>query len=113
MTPRENRFEERSGPHAWNPSASRAPAPTRPDALPAGAGVKLLTTGIAWIIVYLLLMALFGIFEDRLAELELWLRLLIVSAVIVAVMASLVMPMVLRIVGMLVSGGGGKSDAQV
>lgn len=59
-----------------------------PTPLPAGAGVKLLTTGIAWIIVYLLLMALFGIFEDRLAELELWLRLLIVSAVIVAVMAS-------------------------
>jgi antibiotic biosynthesis monooxygenase (ABM) superfamily enzyme len=100
---RESRFEERSDPDAWNPSAS---PPTGPDALPAGAGAKLLTTVIAWIIVYLLLMALFGIFEDRLAELELWLRLLIVSAVIVAVMANLVMPLVLRIVGRLVGGGG-------
>jgi hypothetical protein len=64
-----------------------------------GPGAKLVTTGMAWLVVYLLLLTLFSIFEDQLAALTLPVRLLVVSGVIVTVMANLVMPMVMRIVG--------------
>jgi hypothetical protein len=49
-------------------------------------GAKLVTTGMAWLVVYLLLLTLFGIFltlfgifEDQLAALTLPIRLLVVS----------------------------------
>jgi hypothetical protein len=64
-----------------------------------GLGAKLVTTGMAWLVVYLLLLTLFSIFEDQLAALTLPVRLLVVSGVLVTVMANLVMPMVMRIVG--------------
>jgi hypothetical protein len=64
-----------------------------------GRGAKLVTTGMAWLVVYLLLLTLFSIFEDQLAALTLPVRLLVVSGVLVTVMANLVMPMVMRIVG--------------
>jgi hypothetical protein len=64
-----------------------------------GRGAKLVTTGMAWLVVYLLLLTLFSIFEDQLAALTLPVRLLVVSGVLVTVMANLVMPMVIRIVG--------------
>jgi hypothetical protein len=44
-------------------------------------------------------LTLFSIFEDQLAALTLPVRLLVVSGVLVTVMANLVMPMVIRIVG--------------
>jgi hypothetical protein len=64
-----------------------------------GLGAKLVTTGIAWLVVYLLLLTLFSIFEDQLAALTMPVRLLVVSGVLVTCMANLVMPMVGRIVG--------------
>jgi antibiotic biosynthesis monooxygenase (ABM) superfamily enzyme len=64
-----------------------------------GLGAKLITTGMAWLVVYLLLLTLFSIFEDQLAALTLPVRLLVVSGVLVTFMANLVMPMVMRIVG--------------
>ena len=64
-----------------------------------GLGAKLVTTGMAWLVVYLLLLTLFSIFEDQLAALTLPVRLLVVSGVLVTFMANLVMPMVIRIVG--------------
>jgi hypothetical protein len=63
-----------------------------------GLGAKLVTTAMAWLVVYLLLLTLFSIFEDQLAALTLPVRLLVVSGVLVTVMANLVMPMVMRIV---------------
>jgi hypothetical protein len=63
-----------------------------------GLGAKLVTTGMAWLVVYLLLLTLFSSFEDQLAALTLPVRLLVVSGVLVTVMANLVMPMVIRIV---------------
>jgi antibiotic biosynthesis monooxygenase (ABM) superfamily enzyme len=64
-----------------------------------GLGAKLVTTGMAWLVVYLLLLVLFSVFEDQLAALTPPVRLLVVSGVLVTVMANLVMPMVMRIVG--------------
>jgi hypothetical protein len=64
-----------------------------------GLEAKLVTTGMAWLVVYLLLLTLFSIFEDQLEALTLPVRLLVVSGVLVTVMANLVMPMVKRIVG--------------
>jgi hypothetical protein len=64
-----------------------------------GLGAKLVTTGMAWLVVYLVLLTLFSIFEDQLAALTLPVRLLVVSGVLVTFMANLVMPMVMRIVG--------------
>jgi antibiotic biosynthesis monooxygenase (ABM) superfamily enzyme len=64
-----------------------------------GLGAKLVTTGMAWLVVYLLLLTLFSILEDQLATLTLPVRLLVVSGVLVTFMANLVMPMVIRIVG--------------
>jgi multidrug efflux pump subunit AcrB len=61
-----------------------------------GLGAKLVTTGMAWLVVYLLLLTLFSSFEDQLAALTLPVRLLVVSGVLVIVMANLVMPMVIR-----------------
>jgi hypothetical protein len=81
---------------------------TTPRALPGGhdverpgdgLGAKLVTTGMAWVVVYLLLLTLFSIFEDQLAALTLPVRLLVVSGVLVTLMANLVMPIVMRIVG--------------
>jgi antibiotic biosynthesis monooxygenase (ABM) superfamily enzyme len=63
-----------------------------------GLGAKLVTTGVAWLVVYLLLLTLFSIFEDQLAVLTLPVRLLVVSGVLVTLMANLVMPIVMRIV---------------
>jgi hypothetical protein len=64
-----------------------------------GLGAKLITTGVAWLVVYLLLLTLFSIFEDQLAALTLPVRLLVVSGFLVTFMANLLMPMVMRIVG--------------
>jgi len=64
-----------------------------------GLGAKLVTTGMAWLVVYVLLLTLFSIFDDQLAGLTLPVRLLVVSGVLVTLMANLVRPMVMRIVG--------------
>jgi hypothetical protein len=64
-----------------------------------GLGATLVTTGMAWLVVYLLLLTLFSIFEDQLAALTLPVRLLVVSDVLVTLMANLVIPIVMRIVG--------------
>jgi antibiotic biosynthesis monooxygenase (ABM) superfamily enzyme len=66
-------------------------------------GAKLVTTGMAWLVVYLLLLTLFSIFEDQRAALTLPIRLLVVSGVLVACMANLVVPIVTRIVGAWIS----------
>jgi hypothetical protein len=71
-----------------------------------GLGAKLLTTGIAWLVAYLLLLTLFSIFDAQLSALTLPVRLLVVSGVLVTFMANLLMPMVMRIVG---SGIGRRS----
>jgi hypothetical protein len=79
---------------------TRQALPAGHDVEPTGDGLraKLVTTGMAWLVVYLLLLTLFSIFEDQLAALTLPVRLLIVSGVLVTVMANVVMPMVTRIV---------------
>jgi hypothetical protein len=64
-----------------------------------GLGTKLVTTGMAWLVVYLFLLTLFSIFEDQLAALTLPIRLLVVSGVLVTFMANVVMPLLMRIVG--------------
>jgi hypothetical protein len=64
---------------------------TTPRALPGGhdverpgdgLGATLVTTGMAWLVVYLLLLTVFSIFEDQLAALTLPVRLLVVSDVL-------------------------------
>jgi hypothetical protein len=47
-----------------------------------GLGATLVTTGMAWLVVYLLLLTPFSILEDQLAALTLPVRLLVVSDVL-------------------------------
>jgi antibiotic biosynthesis monooxygenase (ABM) superfamily enzyme len=61
--------------------------------------VRLTTTLAAWLVAWVVVLALFLVLGDQLASLPLALRALAISGVLVALMANLVMPLLARLAG--------------
>lgn len=74
-----------------------APA-SRTTSSPPTIRARVVTTLLTWGSVYTLLLSIFTLFDDQLSALPSALRLLVVSGVLVALMANLVMPAVTRLV---------------
>jgi antibiotic biosynthesis monooxygenase (ABM) superfamily enzyme len=82
----------------------RSGAGRRAPAVPRPWLVRLATTLAAWLVAWVVVVALLSLLGDELGSLPLALRALAISGVLVALMANLVMPVLAQLAGRLVRG---------